>query len=138
MSEGIASAVPAVREGLFTTEPPALIAGRCARCAALFFPQTELCPNCQHEIVEPLALSTTGTVYTFTIIRMPPPGYVGETPYAYGVVELPEGLRVNATLLADDPESIAVGDSCRFELFELGRGEARVTSFGYRVGGTPG
>jgi uncharacterized protein len=123
-----------VAVGLFSTSPPQLIGGRCRHCGALQFPRRELCPECQRDEVEPVALSQTGTVYTFTIVRMVPPGYLGEAPYAYGVVELPEGLRVTTTLLADDLEHIAIGDRCDFTLLELGPREDRVLSYAYRIG----
>lgn len=123
-----------VHQGLFTVEPPALTGGRCERCGALMFPARMLCPECQGDAIAAVPLSTTGVVYTFTIVRMMPPGYLGEVPYAYGVVELPEGLRVTTTLTADSLEMIVIGAPCAFELIELG--EARRLSFAYRVGGT--
>lgn len=131
---GLARSARPVAEGLFSVTPPALIGGRCVHCGALAFPRRELCPECQRGGVEAVPLSTTGTVYTFTIVRMAPPGYLGEAPYAYGVVELPQGIRVTSTLLADELEQIAIGDRCAFELLELGDGDQRVLSFGYRIG----
>lgn len=116
-----------VREGLFTEA--ALTGGRCASCGTLRFPIREVCPSCQHDVVEPAALSTTGTIYTFTVVRAAPPGYAGETPYAYGVVELPEGLRVTTTITTDDLDAIAIGDRVTFELIAVGD----VTSYAYRV-----
>jgi uncharacterized OB-fold protein len=124
-----------VAEGLFTVEPPQLTGGRCSSCQAVMFPRRQFCPECQRDAVEGVGLSTSGTVYTFTIVRMVPPGYRGEAPYAYGVVELPEGLRLTSTLVADDLEAIDIGDRCEFILLELGAGEDRVVSFAYRVGG---
>ena len=99
------------------------------------FPRRQFCPECQRDTVEAVGLSTSGTVYTFTIVRMVPPGYRGEAPYAYGVIELPESLRLTSTLVADDLEAIDIGDPCEFTLLELGAGEDRVVSFAYRVGG---
>jgi uncharacterized OB-fold protein len=119
-----------VREGLFIADPPALIGGRCRACGALRFPALDVCPACQAGECEQVPLSTEGTVFTFTVVRMQPPGYVGETPYAYGVVELAEGLRVTTTLLADELSAIAIGDRCSFELITLGDA---VQSFAYRV-----
>jgi len=125
-----ARALAPVREGLFTTDPAALIGGRCRACGTLRFPALDVCPSCQSDDCEHAALSTTGTVFTFTVVHMPPPGYLGEAPYAYGVIELPEGLRVTTTLLADDLGAIKVGDECSFELVTLGDA---VQSFAYRV-----
>lgn len=131
----VTGAVRPVANGLFYTDPPALTAGRCTSCDALAFPRRALCPECQSSRIEDVALSTTGHLYTFTIVHMVPPGYLGEAPYAYGVVELPEGLRVTTTLVADDLDAIDVGAPCAFELLELGTGEDRILSFAYRVSG---
>jgi hypothetical protein len=129
MSVETTALVP-VREGLFTANPPALIGGRCRACGTLRFPFVDVCPNCQAGDCEQVPLSTTGAVFTFTIVHVEPPGYLGETPYAYGVIELPEGLRVTTTLLADDLGEISIGDGCTFELIPLGDA---VQSFAYRV-----
>jgi uncharacterized OB-fold protein len=123
-----ASVVAAVREGLFTAD--SLVGACCGACGALRFPFVDVCPACQGTDCKQVALSTTGTVFTFTVVHASPPGYLGEAPYAYGVVELPDGLRVTTTLLADDLGAIAIGDACRFELMTLGES---VQSFAYRV-----
>jgi uncharacterized protein len=118
------------RKGLFTVDPPALIGGRCRVCGTLRFPAVDVCPGCQEADCDQVALSTSGTVFTFTVVRVAPRGYLGEAPYAYGVVELPEGLRVTTTLLAGDLAEMEIGVPCGFELMTLG---ACVQSFAYRV-----
>jgi uncharacterized OB-fold protein len=64
-------------------------------------------------------------------VRSAPPGYLGEIPYAIGVVELEESLRVSTTLLADDLSELAVGDQVEFELITLGH-DAPIISYAYR------
>lgn len=125
-----------VREGLFRTDPPALLGARCRACQTVRFPAQELCARCQSTDVEPVALSTTGTVHTFTVVHHRPPGYVGELPYAIGIVELPDGLRVASTLTADHLDGIAIGASCTFELLDLPDADPPLQSFAYRVGAT--
>jgi len=122
---------PPVREGLFTVEPAALLAGSCADCGALHFPRRALCPECQSAEVAEMPMSGGGQIYTYTLVRMAPPGYTGEVPYAIGVVELTEPLRVAATLLADDLEELAIGDEVEFELLPLGADEP-VLGYAYR------
>jgi uncharacterized OB-fold protein len=39
-------------------------------------------------------LSDHGTLWGWTAVTAAPPGYRGEVPFGFGVVELPEGLRV--------------------------------------------
>jgi uncharacterized OB-fold protein len=122
---------PPVREDLFGDA--GLLGGRCSACGALQFPRREVCPACQHEAVEPLTLATTGAVFTYTVVRAAPPGYLGETPYAFGVVALDDGLRVTTTITADDLETLQIGDRVAFEVITLGASEAAVTSYAYRV-----
>jgi uncharacterized OB-fold protein len=133
------SVPPAVAEELLSLDPPALLSGRCRDCGALHFPRRQLCPECQGVAIDCHPLPGTGSLYTFTIVRMSPPGYIGETPYAIGVVELPApaGLRVAATITADELDSLQIGDDVAFELITLGSGEERVTSYAFRQRVTP-
>lgn len=125
-----------VREGLLSLDPPALLAGRCGDCGARHFPARSLCPECQGTTIALAALSGQGTLYTFTIVRATPPGYIGTAPYALGIVELPEGLRVTATITADDLDALAIDDPVTFELIALGTPDVPVLSFAYRHGGS--
>ena len=95
-------AKPAI-EGWFTTgERPALTGTRCRTCASVFFPPTGgFCrnPGCDGEESDPVELSRTGTVWSYTDARyQPPPPYIAPTdpfePFAIAAVELPEGLVV--------------------------------------------
>ncbi len=128
-----AAAVP-VADGLFAVDPPALLAGRCVACGALRFPLRSACATCQRTELEPVALSRDGTVYTYTIMRASPPGYSGPVPYAVGVVELPEGLRVTSTLTCEDLMRIEIGRPCTFELLELPGADGEILlSYAFRV-----
>jgi uncharacterized OB-fold protein len=48
-----------------------------------------------------------------------PPGYRGEVPYGFGVVELPEGLRVLTRLTEGDPANMRFGQEVRLKLVPL-------------------
>jgi uncharacterized OB-fold protein len=126
------AAARVVREGLFQVDPPALLVGRCAACGAIHFPLRAFCPECQSDAVTPAPLSGGGTIYSYTIVRAAPPGYLGEAPYAIGVVELDEGLRIASTLVCDDLEDLSIEDRVEFELLTLGD-EEPVRSYVYRV-----
>ena len=118
--------------GLFTSAPPVLLGSRCASCGSIRFPASDVCASCQSTDVASVELSTSGTIYTFTIVRNRPPGYAGDVPYAFGFVELAEGIRVISTLIADDLEALAIGDTVDLELFALGTDEDAVESYRYR------
>jgi uncharacterized OB-fold protein len=99
---GSAAAGAPVVDGLFTwpSEEPRLIAGRCATCAAVFFPRfhEQHRPECEARAVEEIRLSRRGRLVSFTTIHVPPPPIfplpAAEVPYSVGLVELSEGLVV--------------------------------------------
>jgi uncharacterized OB-fold protein len=110
--------VKPVRDGLFTVDPPALLGSRCPACSRHSFPRSSSCPHCGVPDPEPVALSDTGTLWGWTEVTAPPPGYHGEVPYGFGVVELPEGLRV-ITRLAAPVEGYTFGQPMQLRLVEL-------------------
>ena len=123
---------PLVQAGLFSVDPPALLGARCEECGALRFPHRNVCAACQATKLTIVPLSMSGTVYTFTIVRNKPPGYLGNVPYAFGFVDLPEGLRVIATIVAEEVDAIAIGDTVDFELLTLGSQPDAVLSYCFR------
>ena len=91
---------------------PQLIGSKCLSCGEIFFPKREKgrCINCQAENLENIKLSRKGKVYSFTTVVIPPPVYYkGSVPYAFGYVELPEGVRVETLFTGCDLEALKVG-----------------------------
>jgi uncharacterized OB-fold protein len=111
-----------VRDGLFAdTDPPALLASRCTVCGHVLFPRTDTCTYCSAEDPEPVELAGPGTLWAWTAITAPPPGYRGDVPYGVGVVELPEGVRVITRLTESDPAALSAGQAMELEIVPLHR-----------------
>ena len=87
---------------VFSIDPPALFGTHCAQCGEYSFPRLDQCPYCGSEGVEPAQLSDHGTLWGWTTVLTPPPGYRGNLPFGFGVVELPEGVRVVTRLTVPD------------------------------------
>ena len=66
-------------------------------------------------------LSDTGTLWAWTEVTNPPPAYRGEVPFGFGVVELPEGIRV-ITRLAAPVAGYTFGQAMRLRLVVLAGG----------------
>jgi uncharacterized protein len=64
-------------------------------------------------------LSGTGELWAWTSVSAPPPGYSGEVPYGFGVVELPEGLRVVTRLTETDPSRLELGQRMHLVLVKV-------------------
>jgi uncharacterized OB-fold protein len=67
---------------------------RCRSCGAFRLPSRPRCPDCWSTDTEWVTASGRGTLYSFGIMHQKFPGFEGETPYQYAIVELEEGPRI--------------------------------------------
>jgi uncharacterized OB-fold protein len=119
-----------VQTGLFTSE--GLIGGRCGICHRRHFPRAEVCPWCGGAEVAEVGLATEGRLWAWTAVTSPPPGYEGDTPYGFGVVELDaDQLHVVTRLTEADPHRLRDGMPVRFTVVGLGDG---ATTWAYGPG----
>lgn len=112
-----------VHAGLFEEDADGtvhLLGARCRACGRHHFPRTTTCPYCGSGDVEPVALSDHGTLWGWTAVTAAPPGYTGPVPFGFGVVELPEGLRVITRLEEPDPSRLAFGMSMQLVVVPVG------------------
>ena len=116
-----------VAEGLFTetADGPRLLGSKCASCAAPYFPRSAVChnPECSESKMEDASFGPRGTLWSCAIQNYPPPlpaRYEEPyTPYALGMVDMPEGLRVLGRISTDDPEGVQVGSEVELVLERL-------------------
>jgi len=107
-----------VVQGLFEGQGDAtrLLASRCRGCGSVYFPRSLSCrhPRCTDKAPQDIQLGPQGTLYSFTVQAYRPPAlFVMDNlaPYALGLVELPEGLRVMAMLTGRSPQDWRIGES---------------------------
>ena len=79
----------------------------CAACQKTTFPPKPICPACLGAKVEWREISGRGHIYSYTIVHAAPSIFTHEAPYAVGIVDTPEGLRMAARLLIS-PERLRV------------------------------
>jgi uncharacterized OB-fold protein len=107
-----------VNEGMYQLDPPGLLGTRCDDCLRPAFPRTSTCPYCGSVSVTDVTLSAEGKLWAWTQVTAPPPGYRGEVPFGFGVVELPEGLRV-ITRLGGDQDDFVFGQPMTMHVVPL-------------------
>ncbi len=86
-----------------------LEAGRCTVCNAIYFPPRLICPNCKSKSFEEIKLNEEGTLLTFTIIRVGSEKFSKEVPYAVGIIELKDGVRLTAQLADCAVDKVEIG-----------------------------
>jgi uncharacterized protein len=129
-----------IREGLLSTplallDSVRLMGSRCSDCNETTLGTNRACPNCGGHQLSAMRLSREGRLWTYTIVRHKPPGdYLGPdpfVPFAMGLVELPEGLRVLAPLEGDLAQ-IKIGMALQFRPFvRAGSSAPEVVSFAF-------
>ena len=115
--EDVATADPVpVAEDLFrqADDGAALVGSRCTGCGTHYFPKSLSCrnPACDDKAVTDVLLGRRGHLYSYTVqAYRPPPLFCMEpfAPYAIGLVDLAEGLRVLAMLTGCELDEIRIG-----------------------------
>ena len=107
-----------ILEGAWTTpsspgEQPQLLGSHCPVCGEVYFPPKRkgICLNCQHPGLEEIKLSRRGKISTFSVVMQQPGGdfYKGGVPYAFGYINLPDGVRLETQFTHCDFETLTVG-----------------------------
>jgi len=113
----VSDTVP-VREGLFDEiDGGRLLANRCKACGRTYFPKAAFCYDCLAKEMEEIVLSRRGKLYSWAIGRMASTHL--KPPYAVGLVDLPERVRIFAPLLLVSDESYRIGMDMEVYLDDL-------------------
>jgi scaffold protein (connect acetoacetyl-CoA thiolase and HMG-CoA synthase) len=106
---------------------------RCQACGKTTFPARRVCPECRGTNFEPQKLPREGKLMTWTVIHVAAAGFARQTPYAVGIVELSEGVRVTAQIVDCDPEELRVGIAVHAVLRRVSaEGEGGILRYGYK------
>ena len=117
-----------------------LMGCRCSRCDSVFLPPKPICTNCFSPDMAWEKMPDVGKLAAFTCITIGPPamrkeGFGRKNPYCVGVVELAEGLRIDARIVGVDtqkPEEIRVGMPMRADYIQREGDRGPETVLGFR------
>ncbi len=108
--------------------------GQCSNCGLRFFPQRMVCPGCRSREIQSIKLADTGKVSTFTIIRVAPEQFADQAPYAVGIVELDDGVRLMCQIADCDFEKIHTGMPVRMEFRKISEdGPKGIIAYGHKA-----
>jgi hypothetical protein len=65
---------------------------KCKKCGYISFPPKAGCAKCGAHVMEQYKMSGEGKLYYYSCSVLPPKKFVKISPYAYGIVELKEGM----------------------------------------------
>lgn len=111
-----------------------LEAAKCRKCGYIAYPPRLVCPKCRHREFETVILSGKGKLISFTVIHVPPPAFSTEAPYAVGIVETEEGVRLTAGIADVEPDELTVGMPVRLEFRRIQEdGEGGILCYGHKA-----
>ena len=118
-----------------------LIGFRCRECGVSVFGPATFCQACTSFEVEPVDLGRQGTLYSYTIVRIPPAGWPGPVPYILGQVELPSGPQVLAEVIDCEQSDLIIGMPVELAIQAIPAQEGGADKLVYKwrppSGGTP-
>lgn len=91
-----------------------LLIQRCTGCGVLRFPWLPGCNACGAPDWDTVEASGEGTVYSYVVMHHPPfPAF--DPPYAVGLIELAEGVRIVSNVIGAPYDKVRVGMPVRLE-----------------------
>ncbi len=86
-----------------------LMAGKCLKCGKIHLPPRPICDNCFSQEFEWIPVSGKGKLLTYTIISIAPEQFQALTPYAVGIVELENRLKIPGMIQGIAQEQLKIG-----------------------------
>jgi len=86
-----------------------LMAGKCLKCGKIHLPPRPMCTNCFSQQFEWIQVSGKGKLLTYTVISIAPEQFQALTPYAVGIVELENGLKIPGMIQNLTQEQLQIG-----------------------------
>ncbi len=81
----------------------------CNQCGTYSFPPRRVCKKCRSRDTKQYNFKGRGALYSYTIVYQAPDRFDAIAPYAVGLVDLDEGVRVTAQLTDVALDSIEIG-----------------------------
>ncbi len=85
-----------------------LMAGKCTHCGKIHLPPRPLCDNCFHQEFTWLEIAGKGKLLTYTVIHVAPQQFQRLAPYAVGIIQLENGLKLPGMITATQ-EQLQIG-----------------------------
>jgi len=92
-----------------------LLGAKCRKCGKVHLPPRPMCDNCLSKDFDWINLPDKGKLLTYTIIHIAPTQFQAIAPYAMGIVELGEGLKLPGMIQGTTLDKIRVGMDLKIE-----------------------
>ena len=106
----------------------------CTGCGKISFPPRRICPSCSGQDFRPRTLAREGTILSYTIVHVAAESFELQTPFAVGIIETPEKVRLTAQIVDCDFSELSIGKKVRLVLRKIQKeGHAGILQYGYKA-----
>ena len=111
-----------------------LEAGKCKECNSISFPPRLVCPECGKNDFNLIQLQDEGKILTYTIIRVASDKFIGKTPFAVGIVELDEGVKITTQIADVNLDDLKIGQKVKLVFRKIqDEGKSGLHCYGYKA-----
>ena len=111
-----------------------LEAGKCTKCGKVSFPPRLVCPKCKTRKFKTINLKDEGKILTYTVIRVASDKFSKETPFAVGIVEVSDGVRLTTQIADADVDKLKIGQKVKLVFRKIqDDGKAGIRCYGYKA-----
>lgn len=86
-----------------------LMVAKCTQCGNVLLPPKPMCTKCFSTNLKWIELEGAAKLVSYTVIQVAPEQFQDLTPYAVGIVEFENGLRIPGMIRDINPEYIKIG-----------------------------
>ena len=98
------------------------------------FPPRLVCSECKGRKFSTVNLNDEGKLLTYTVVRVASDKFSKETPFAVGIVELNDGVKVTTQIADVEPEDLKIGQKVKLVFRRVQEdGKAGILCYGYKA-----
>jgi uncharacterized OB-fold protein len=86
-----------------------LMAGKCQKCGKIHLPPRTLCDKCYSQEFTWMEIQGKGKLLTYSVIHIAPRQFQELVPYAVGILELENGLKLPGMITGVTQEQLHIG-----------------------------
>jgi uncharacterized OB-fold protein len=100
-----------------------LMAAECEKCGKIHLPPRPICDNCYGQTFKWIQVSGKGKLLTYTVIHVAPPQFQALAPYAVGIVQLENGLKLPGMISGSSEGALRIGMDLALDFNACGAGQ---------------
>ena len=86
-----------------------LMAGKCKKCRKIHLPPRPLCDKCYNQDFAWIPVPNKGKLISYTVIHIAPPQFQEAAPYAIGIIQLENSLKLPGMITDIPHDQLQIG-----------------------------